>query len=90
MASVYLFGLVPKGFIPSQDVGQINGALEARQGISYGDMVRATAEVTKIAEADPAVDGVRSQVAGGNNNPSANNGQLNLHLTPRSSHCRYR
>ncbi|MBZ5578425.1 MAG: efflux RND transporter permease subunit [Acidobacteriia bacterium] len=85
VASVYLFGLVPKGFIPSQDVGQINGALEARQGISYGDMVRATAEVTKIAEADPAVDGVRSQVAGGNNNPSANNGQLNLHLTPRSS-----
>jgi hydrophobic/amphiphilic exporter-1 (mainly G- bacteria), HAE1 family len=27
---------------------------------------------------------VRTQVAGGNNNPSANNGQLNLHLRPRS------
>jgi len=85
VASVYLFGLVPKGFIPPQDVGQINGALEARQGISYDDMVAATREAQRIAEADPDVDGVRSQVAGGNNNPSANNGQLNLHLTPRST-----
>jgi HAE1 family hydrophobic/amphiphilic exporter-1 len=84
VASVYLFGLVPKGFIPSQDVGQINGAMEGPQGISYDDMVRATQQAERIAEADPAVDGVRSQVAGGNNNPSANNGQLNLHLRPRS------
>jgi hydrophobic/amphiphilic exporter-1 (mainly G- bacteria), HAE1 family len=85
VASIYLFGLVPKGFIPSQDVGQINGALEGPQGISYDDMVAATMAAEKIAEADPAIDGVRSQVAGGNNNPSANNGQLNLHLTPRST-----
>jgi len=84
VASVYLFGLVPKGFIPPQDVGQINGALEGRQGISYDDMVRATKQAQAVAEMDPGVDGVRSQVAGGNNNPSVNNGQLNLHLTPRS------
>jgi HAE1 family hydrophobic/amphiphilic exporter-1 len=84
VASVYLFGLVPKGFIPSQDVGQINGALEGPQGISYSDMVLATQQAERIAEDDPAIDGVRSQVAGGNNNSSANNGQLNLHLVPRS------
>ena len=85
VASVYLFGLVPKGFIPPQDVGQINGSLEARQGISYDDMVKATREAQRIAETDPAVEGVRSQVAGGNNNPSVNNGQLNLLLKPRSA-----
>jgi hydrophobic/amphiphilic exporter-1 (mainly G- bacteria), HAE1 family len=84
VGTIYLFGLVPKGFIPSQDVGQINGAVEGRQGISYDDMVRSIQVVAKIAEADPAIDGVRTQVAGGNNNPSANNGQLNLHLRPRS------
>jgi hydrophobic/amphiphilic exporter-1 (mainly G- bacteria), HAE1 family len=84
VATYYLFGIVPKGFIPSQDVGQINGAIEGPQGISYDDMVRDTQQVARIAEADPAIDGVRSQVAGGNNNPSANNGQLNLHLRPRS------
>jgi HAE1 family hydrophobic/amphiphilic exporter-1 len=84
VASVYLFGLVPKGFIPPQDQGQINGSLEGRQGISYDDMVKALKEAQRVAEMDPAVDGVRSQVAGGNNNPSVNNGQLNLHLRPRS------
>ena len=84
VASIYLFGLVPKGFIPSQDVGQVNGSLEGPQGISYDDMVRVTRQAQQIAEADPAIEGVRSQVAGGNNNPSANNGQLNLLLKPRS------
>ena len=84
VGTIYLFGVVPKGFIPSQDVGQINGAVEGRQGISYDDMVRSIMAVAKIAEQDPAIDGVRTQVAGGNNNPSANNGQLNLHLRPRS------
>jgi HAE1 family hydrophobic/amphiphilic exporter-1 len=84
VATIYLFGLVPRGFIPSQDVGQLNGALEARQGISFDDMVRATDQVRRIAQADPAIAAVGTQVGGGNNNPSANNGQLNLRLKPRS------
>ena len=84
VATVYLFGLVPKGFIPSQDTGQIQGALEARQGISFDDMVQATAQARDIALADPAIEGVGTQVGGGNNNPSANNGQLNLRLKPRT------
>jgi HAE1 family hydrophobic/amphiphilic exporter-1 len=85
VASIYLFGLVPKGFIPPQDVGQVNGSLEGPQGMSYDDMVRATRQAQTIAEADPAVDGVRSQVAGGNNSSSAaNTAQMNLHLRPRS------
>jgi HAE1 family hydrophobic/amphiphilic exporter-1 len=53
--------------------------------MSYDDMVRATRQAQTIAEADPAVDGVRSQVAGGNNSSSAaNTAQMNLHLRPRS------
>ncbi|MBV9507762.1 MAG: efflux RND transporter permease subunit, partial [Acidobacteriia bacterium] len=84
VATMYLFGLVPRGFIPSQDVGQLNGALEARQGISFDDMVRATEQVREVSGADPAIEGVSTQVGGGNNNPSANNGQLNLRLKPRS------
>ncbi|HLK47481.1 MAG TPA: efflux RND transporter permease subunit [Bryobacteraceae bacterium] len=85
VASVYLFGLVPKGFIPPQDVGQINGSLEGPQGMAYDDMVTATRRAQSIAEADPAVDGVRTQVAGGTNSASAvNTAQLNLHLRPLS------
>jgi HAE1 family hydrophobic/amphiphilic exporter-1 len=84
VASIYLLGLVRTGFIPSQDVGQINGSLEGPQGISFDDMVKAATQVRKIAADDPAIAGVRMEVGGGNNNPSANNGQLNLRLKPRS------
>jgi hydrophobic/amphiphilic exporter-1 (mainly G- bacteria), HAE1 family len=84
VASAYLFGLMPKGFIPSQDVGRLDGSIEGPQGISFDDMARAVAQAARIAEADPAIATVGSQVGGGGNNPSANNGQLNLRLKPRS------
>ena len=83
-ASAYLFGLVPKGFIPSQDIGRLDASLEGRQGISFDDMVLAVAQAQRIAEADPAIAGVSSQAGGSYNNPTANNGQLNLRLKPRS------
>src|SRR5689334_9563553 len=37
--TVYLFGVVPKGFIPSVDTGQINGGVEFAQGIGYDTTV---------------------------------------------------
>ena len=84
VASAYLFVIVPKGFIPSQDIGQINGSLEGPQGVSYDDMAAAALQARDIAMADPGIAGVRTQVGGGGNNPSANNGELNLRLKPRS------
>jgi HAE1 family hydrophobic/amphiphilic exporter-1 len=84
VGTVYLLGVIPKGFIPSQDTGQIRAALEARQGISFDDMVRASMQARDIALDDPAIEGVSMQTGGGYNNPSANNGELNLRLKPRS------
>jgi hydrophobic/amphiphilic exporter-1 (mainly G- bacteria), HAE1 family len=83
-ASAYLFGFVPKGFIPSQDIGRLDASLEGPQGISFDDMVLAVAKAQRIAEADPAIASVSSQAGGSYNSPSANNGQLNLRLKPRS------
>ena len=83
VASAYLFGLVPKGFIPSQDVGRLDGSLEGPQGISFDDMARAVAQAEGIAEADPAIASVGSQV-GGYYGTTTNSGQLNLRLKPRS------
>ena len=39
-ATGYLFTLVPKGFLPNEDVGRINVTTEAMQGIGFDDMVR--------------------------------------------------
>jgi HAE1 family hydrophobic/amphiphilic exporter-1 len=83
VASAYFFGLVPKGFIPSQDIGRLDGSLEGRQGISFDDMAGAVAQAERIAEADPAIASVGSQV-GGYYGTSTNSGQLNIRLKPRS------
>ena len=40
VATVYLYGLVPKGFIPNQDTGQLQGSTEAAQDISFDAMVQ--------------------------------------------------
>ena len=36
----YLFVVIPKGFLPMEDIGQIRVSTEAAQGISFVDMVR--------------------------------------------------
>ncbi len=40
VGTALLFKFVPTGFIPDQDIGQINITTEAAQGASYDDMVR--------------------------------------------------
>ena len=39
-APCYLFTIVPKGFLPSEDQGRFMVNTEAAQGISYDDMAR--------------------------------------------------
>jgi hydrophobic/amphiphilic exporter-1 (mainly G- bacteria), HAE1 family len=40
VATVYLFLTIPKGFLPSEDQGQIYAFTEAQQGTSFDSMVR--------------------------------------------------
>ena len=40
VGTVYLFMLVPKGFLPSEDQGRFNISTEAMQGIGFDEMVR--------------------------------------------------
>ena len=39
VATVYCFRIIPMGFIPSQDIGQINGQTEMAQGLGFESMV---------------------------------------------------
>jgi len=75
--TVYLFGIVPKGFIPSVDTGQISGQVEASQGIGYEALVAHQQEVMSIIQNDPNVAGFTSNVGG-------NGGRLNIELKPRN------
>ena len=65
-ATVWLFVVMPKGFIPSEDTGMIQGTTEAAEGTSYQAMVEHQQRVAAILRADPNVQDFMSSVGGGN------------------------
>lgn len=77
--TVYLYGLVPKGFIPSQDTGILVGQSEFSQDASFDAMLRIEKQVQDIIAADPNVAGQNVFVNGGQNW-----GRLNILLKPRT------
>ena len=65
LATGVLFYVVPKGFIPSEDTGQIVGFTEAAQDISFDSMVRHQQEVAAIVRQDPNIESFMSSVGAG-------------------------
>lgn len=78
--SVVLFRDMPKGFLPSQDTGQINAVTEAVQGISYENMVRNQLALHDVLLAEPAVETFMSVVGGGGPNAAGNSGRFMIRL----------
>ncbi|KQO68224.1 efflux RND transporter permease subunit [Methylobacterium sp. Leaf89] len=69
--NVYLYVIVPKGFFPEQDTGQMMGGIQADQRISFQSMKQKLEQATAIVQADPAVDSVVG-FTGGRGTNSAN------------------
>ena len=72
-STLYLFQIVPKGFIPDQDIDQINLQLLAAQGTSFYKMVDYQKAVADIVRKDPNVDTFMASVGGGFGGQSGNN-----------------
>ena len=81
---IYLYVVMPKGFLPSADTGQITGSTEAAQGTSFEAMKVYQNKVARIVQQDENVDIVMSRVGGGGGSSSSNTGGLMLRLKPRS------
>jgi HAE1 family hydrophobic/amphiphilic exporter-1 len=82
VGTVILFKVVPTGFIPTQDTGQIVATTEAAQGTSFPDMVRRQQQVAAIVAKDPNIAGFMSSVGGGGGG-SGNQGRIIMGLKPR-------
>ncbi|WP_271025444.1 efflux RND transporter permease subunit [Rhizobium sp. RCAM05973] len=80
--SAYLYVKVPKGFIPQDDTGFIQGGTQAATDISYPAMVKLQQQAADIVAQDPAVSGLGSSVGGGGFSSSINRGQLLISLKP--------
>jgi hydrophobic/amphiphilic exporter-1 (mainly G- bacteria), HAE1 family len=83
VATVYLFIAIPKGFLPSEDIGQINGTTEAEQGISFEAMVGYHQALAAILRQDPNVRSFQSNVGAGGAR-TGNYGTISIFLKPRS------
>jgi hydrophobic/amphiphilic exporter-1 (mainly G- bacteria), HAE1 family len=84
VGTVYLFQLVPKGFLPSEDQGKFQISTEAIQGIGFDEMVRHQQQIADIVAQDPNVSGFSSNVGGGPGGGGLNTGRLSVDLKPRS------
>ncbi len=77
VGTIYLYRIVPTGFIPSVDAGQLSGQIEAMQGIGFDAMVAHQKEVMAILAKDENVASFTSNVGG------FGGGRLNVDLKPR-------
>ncbi|PYY09303.1 MAG: acriflavine resistance protein B [Acidobacteria bacterium] len=78
-ATVYLFMITPKGFLPDEDTGQIFMFTEGVQGISFDGMVKHQKALNEIVMKQPWVSSFMSTAAGGNA------GRIFMRLTPRKT-----
>jgi len=79
VATVLLYPFVPKGFIPTEDQGQIQGTTETLEGASFENMRDHQLAVADIVQRDPNIAHYMSTVGGG----TMNQGRLSIRLKPR-------
>ncbi|MBX9841650.1 MAG: efflux RND transporter permease subunit [Xanthobacteraceae bacterium] len=83
IATVWLYLIVPKGFLPSQDTGLISAVSEAGTEVSFAQMQRLQAQVEEAIRKDPDVTGVVSVLGVSRMNPTPNAGRIAITLRPR-------
>ena len=83
-ATIYVFGLVPKGFIPSEDTGQVLINTEGAQGVSFEQLVQYQQQLAAIVAKDPNVESFFSSVGVGGIGLTGNTGRIFMKLKPRA------
>ncbi|EJW13274.1 Acriflavin resistance protein [Rhodovulum sp. PH10] len=84
-ATVWLYLVIPKGFLPLQDTSMITAVTDAGPDVSFAEMQRLQAEVVRAVRKDPDVTGVVSVIGVSTMNPTPNAGRLQIVLTPRAA-----
>jgi len=82
-ATLFMYVIAPKGFLPLQDTGSITAVTEAGPDVSFAEMQSRQARAAAAIKADPDVVGVVSVIGAGSVNPTTNVGRLVMTLRPR-------
>src|SRR4030088_3045665 len=83
VATVWLYIIIPKGFLPLQDTGLIFAVMEGGQEVSFSEMKRLQIAVESEIRKDPDVSGVASVIGVTPINATPNAGRLTITLRPR-------
>ncbi|TAL18154.1 efflux RND transporter permease subunit [bacterium] len=80
LGTVQLARMVPKGFLPSEDINMISGITEGAEGISFDSMVKHQQAVGEVVAKNPNVAAFMSSAGSGS---SSNQGRMFLRLKDR-------
>jgi multidrug efflux pump len=84
-ATIFLYIVMPKGFLPLQDTGLITAVTEAGTDVSFAEMQRRQNEVEAFIRTDADVTGVVSVIGVSPLNATPNAGRLAITLKPRNT-----
>jgi multidrug efflux pump len=84
-ATIALYAVMPKGFLPLQDTGMIVAVTEAGTDVSFTEMQRRQQMVEDVVRADPDVTGMVSVLGVSPLNATPNAGRLSIMLKPRDA-----
>ncbi len=84
----YLFAVVPKGFMPNEDTGQLVGFTEASQSISFTAMAEHQQQLSRLIRQDKDVAACMSSVGSGGASATGNQGLIQIYLKPREQRAR--
>jgi HAE1 family hydrophobic/amphiphilic exporter-1 len=81
--TAYYLNVLPRGFLPSEDIGQLFATTEGPEDVSFQGMMAAQARVAEIVRQDPNVAAFSSSVGAGGPTVASNAGRMYIRLTPR-------
>jgi multidrug efflux pump len=82
-ATIWLYVVMPKGFLPQQDTGLITAVAEAGPEVSFVEMQRLVGIATEAIKHDPDVTGAVAVIGVSPINPTPNAGHLAITLKDR-------
>ncbi|MDB5638601.1 MAG: acrB/AcrD/AcrF family protein, partial [Bradyrhizobium sp.] len=83
VATLILYVVAPKGFLPLQDTASITAVTQAGPDVSFAEMQSRQTQAADAIRADPDVTGIVSVIGAGSVNPTTNVGRLVMSLKPR-------
>ena len=83
VATSWLFVRMPKGFLPTEDIGQLLIYAEAAQGVSFEAMAEHQKKLSDILAKEPGIEVFNSSIGASGSTNTMNSGRLFARLSDR-------